>query len=184
MSELHKRNIENEILDLLDEKAPMSMHQIAEELGIMNSMCVRNLAELVKKGKIVKLQANSSGKAYYLLDKKATFEDISNMHIEVARETVNAKDNYEDLEEKIEKVASNVNSMYANIISIMSIFVCIFALITVNANITLKLTQENMNNVFCGIITMNVFVVICIVSLLIGIRAIIINPLIKKKKDK
>lgn len=66
-------------------------------------------------------------------------------------------------------------------------FVAIFALITVNANITFELTQQNMCNVFWGIIVVNVFVVICIVILLGATRILIINPLLgksKKKKDE
>ena len=184
MSELHQRDIENEILELLKEKAPMSTRQISEELNITSAFCLHNIEKLVEKNQISKLQASNSGKAYYLVNKEATIGDLSNMHIEVAKETVNAKDNYEDLEEKLAKVDRNVNGIYANIISIMSIFVCIFALITVNANIAFKLTQENMNNIFCGIITMNIFVVLCIVVLLISIRILIINPLVKKSENK
>lgn len=91
------------------------------------------------------------------------------------------------MEEKYDEVSKNVNGLYANIISIISVFVAIFALITVNANITFKLTQENVYDVFWGIIEVNIFVVICIVILLVVTRVLIINPLLgknKKKKDK
>ena len=77
--------------------------------------------------------------------------------------------------------------MYQNIISIISVFVAIFALITVNANITFELTKQNMCDVFWGIIVVNVFVVICIMILLVATRIFIINPLLgkgKKKKDE
>lgn len=107
------------------------------------------------------------------------------MHKEIAKETVEVKDTYEELEKKYEKINKNVNGIYANIISIISIFVAIFALITVNANIAFKLTEENMANVFKSIITINIFVVICIIVLLLIVRFVIIEPLLNgTKKDK
>lgn len=105
----------------------------------------------------------------------------------IKEETVNAKDAYDDLAEKYDEVSKNVNGLYANIISIISVFVAIFALITVNANITFELTKQNMCDVFWGIIVVNVFVVICIMILLVATRIFIINPLLgkgKKKKDE
>ena len=109
------------------------------------------------------------------------------MHSEIAKETVNVKDAYEDLKEKYDEVNKNVNGLYANIISVISVFVAIFALITVNANITFELTTKNMYDVFWGIVKINIFVVICIIVLLGATRILIINPLLgknRKKKDK
>ena len=65
-------------------------------------------------------------------------------------------------------------------ISIISVFVAIFALITVNANISFKLTTYNMNEVFWGIIVVNIFVMLCIIALLLAVRLLIINKLTGK----
>ena len=102
----------------------------------------------------------------------------------VKEETVNAKDAYDDLEEKYNEVNKNVNGLYANIISIIAVFVAIFALITVNANITFNLTTQNMYDVFWGIVKINIFVVICIIAMLGATRILIINPLLGKSKKK
>ena len=102
----------------------------------------------------------------------------------VKEETVNAKDAYDDLEEKYNEVNKNINGLYANIISIISVFVAIFALITVNANITFTLTTQNMYDVFWGIVKINIFVVICIIAMLGATRILIINPLLGKSKKK
>ena len=182
--QLHERDSESEIFALLNEKAPLSITQIAEELKITRSVCMHRLKALLESGKIVQMRASNSGKSYYIVNKQATVADIGNMHIEIAKETVEAKDAYGELVDKVEKIDSNVNGIYANIISIMSIFVCIFALITVNANISFELTQENMQNVFKGIVVVNISVVVCIVALLVGVKLILIKPLEAKRKNK
>ena len=101
-----------------------------------------------------------------------------------AKDTIDARDSYEDLSNDMAKMKENVNGLYANLISIIAVFVAIFALITVNANIAFELTKENMCDVFRGIIAVNIFVVVCIIALLIATRLIIINPIINGKKKK
>lgn len=178
------KSAEERILDLLNEKAPMTIRKIAEETAMPHSTCARVLAKLCEEDKIVKIQGSSSGRTYYLVNREATFADVSNMHIEIAKDTIDARDSYEDLSNEMVSIQENVNGLYANLISIISVFVAIFALITVNANIAFKLTESNMHNVFCGIIAINIFVVICIIVLLLATKLIIINPMIKGKKKK
>lgn len=175
-----------EIEELLKESGPLTQKQIADTLNVSVMSCRSQLQKLVDEGKVTQVSSRNK-RMYYFINKTATFGDVANMHSEIAKETVNVKDTYEDLKENYDEVNKNVNGLYANMISIISVFVAIFALITVNANITFELTQQNMCNVFWGIIVVNVFVVICIVILLGATRILIINPLLgksKKKKDE
>ena len=181
---LQMKSAEERILDLLNEKAPMTIIRIAEETSMSRSTCARVLAKLCEEDKIVKIQGSSSGRAYYLVNREATVADVSNMHIEIAKDTIDARDSYEDLSNDMVKMKENVNGLYANLISIIAVFVAIFALITVNANITFELTKENMCDVFRGIIVVNIFVVACIIALLIATKLIIINPIINGKKKE
>lgn len=178
------KSIEEKILDLLNEKSPMPLKEIANVAGVSYATCARVLAKLCQEDKIVEIQGSTSRKMYYIPNRQATYEDISNMHIEMAKDTVDAKDSYEDLSKEMTAMRENINGLYANLISIISVFVAIFALITVNANIAFKLTKENMCGVFSGIIAANIFVVVCIIALLVATRLIIINPIIKGKKKK
>lgn len=178
------KSTEEKILDLLNEKSPMQLKEIANVAGITNAACARVLAKLCQEDKIVEIQGSASRRMYYIPNRKATYKDISNMHIEIAKDTVDAKDSYEDLSNDMAKMKENVNGLYANLISIIAVFVAIFALITVNANIAFTLTKENMCGIFSGIIVVNIFVVVCIIALLIATRLIIINPIIKGKKKK
>lgn len=178
------KSAEEKVLEILNEKAPITIKKIAEETAMSYSTCARILTKLCEEDKIVKIQGSSSGRAYYLVNRQATFNDVSNMHIEIAKDTIDAKDSYEDLSNEMENMKENINGLYANLISIIAVFVAIFALVTVNANIAFKLTESNMHNVFCGIIAINIFVVICIIVLLLATKLIIINPMIKRKKKK
>lgn len=81
------------------------------------------------------------------------------------------------VEKQVKSAVMDIKKLYADLIGIVSIFVAIFALITVNANIAFKLTTANMNEIFCGIIVMNVFVVLCIIALLGAVRKLIIDKL-------
>lgn len=81
------------------------------------------------------------------------------------------------VEKQVKSAVMDIKKLYADLIGIVSIFVAIFALITVNANIAFKLTTANMNEIFWGIIVMNVFVVLCIIALLGAVRKLIIDKL-------
>lgn len=177
-------NIKKEIQHLLNTNPPMTMKSISDELRITRGMAVRCVRDLVDQGIISEFEAENSGKKYYYIEEEMSNKDVSDMRKVVTEETINVKDTYNDLTEKYEKVSKNVNGLYANIISIIAVFVAIFALITVNANITFDLTTQNTYDVFWGIVKINVFVVICIIAMLGATRILIINPLIKEKKKK
>ena len=72
------KSAEERILDLLNEKAPMTIRKIAEETSMPHSTCARVLAKLCEEDKIVKIQGSSSGRAYYLVNRDATVADVSN----------------------------------------------------------------------------------------------------------
>lgn len=162
----------------------MRWTNISEELGITKATCLTCLNDLIDKKIVYSFKTKNGRKTYYSIEEHTTVNDIENMRKVVKEETVNAKDAYDDLEEKYNEVNKNINGLYANIISIISVFVAIFALITVNANITFTLTTQNMYDVFWGIVKINIFVVICIIAMLGATRILIINPLLGKSKKK
>lgn len=188
---MEEKRLNDRIIDFLENSpSPMTLESISDEFLITQSRAKRSLDELRAGGKIIEYipQNKNSGRKYYTVkvEKIGNIAETVANDIEkaVVQETVNVRDDYKDLSEKIEIIDKNVNGIYANIISIMSIFVAIFALITVNANIAFELTQQNLYDVFWGIVKINVFVVICITVLLLAVRIIIINPLIGKKRGR
>lgn len=188
---MQEKNINEQILSFLeDSTSPMTLESIADAFIIPQNREKRALDELQCGGKVRELspENKNNGRKYYTTTTKkfdCIDENIDN-HLEktIVQETVNVRDDYKDLSEKIEAIDKNVNGIYANIISIIAVFVAIFALITVNANIAFELTNVNMRNVFFGIIVVNIFVIACIIALLVATRLIIINPIINGKKKK
>ena len=178
------RDIGEEIQQLLKISPAMTLTNISEQLGISRATCIICLNDLIDKKIVYSFKTKNGRKTYYSIEEHTTVNDIENMRKVVKEETVNAKDAYDDLEEKYNEVNKNINGLYANIISIISVFVAIFALITVNANITFTLTTQNMYDVFWGIVKINIFVVICIIAMLGATRILIINPLLGKSKKK
>lgn len=182
------KNIHEEIIEYLKNSiSPVTAHTISTALGIPTVHIERVLDELQMGGKVKKFTSNKqngTNRVYYAIPDSNVYSNLgdSGDSIEVIQQTVNVKDGYENLSNKIEKIDKNVNGLYANIISIMSIFVGIFALIAVNANIAFEITEENIRDVFLGIICTNIFVVICIIILLLGVKFIIINPLLGKNE--
>lgn len=188
---MQKEDINEQILCFLeDATSPMTLESIADAFVITQNRAKRALDELQAGGKVIVFSPqNKSNARKYYTTKKEKFdckdENGENyLQKSIVQENVNVRDDYKDLLEKIETIDKNVTSIYANIISIISVFVAIFALITVNANIAFELTKENMCDVFRGIIAVNIFVVVCIIALLIATRLIIINPIINGKKKK
>lgn len=171
---------EKKIIEALEECTALSLGGLQRQTGMSMRAVANAVRNLEEKG-IIKRRATQDG-AYYFLA-KMTYGQMQNGAV-LTNAVVNAKVTNEMLEKEIEQVRGEMKSLYANIISLMGIFVSIFALIVVNANITFSLTSENMREVFWGIIVMNVVVVGCILALLIGIRFILVGKLLKKNDNK
>lgn len=177
-----QRKIDDICQFLVEQKRPIAFRDIAEYGNLSQVSTANILQKLESEHKVSKTKTDRS--MYYMANISMEAEDLDNLHTIIQLDTVQAKDDYEIIAEKMEKVEKNVNLLYANIISIIAIFVAIFSLITVNANIAFKVTEENLNGVFQGIIFLNAFVVVCIVILIMAVRIVLINPLIEKKKKR
>ena len=171
---------EKKIVETLEKGTALSLGELQRQSGMPMRVVINTVRSLQDKG-IVKLQGTQNG-AYYFLA-KMTYGQLQTGEV-FSNAVINAKATNEMLEKKVEQVRGEIKSLYANITSLMGIFVSIFALIVVNANITFSLTSENMREVFWGIIVMNVVVVVCILALLIGIRFILVGKLLKKNDNK
>lgn len=171
---------EKKIVEALEKGTALSLGELQRQSGMSRQAVIYAVKRLNANG-IVKQQGTQNG-AYYFLA-KMTYGQFQTGEV-FSNAVINAKATNEILEKKVEQVRGEMKSLYANIISLMGIFVSIFALIVVNANITFSLTSENMREVFWGIIVMNVVVVVCILALLIGIRFILVGKLLKKNDDK
>lgn len=183
---MNSKSLHEQIMNLFDTiKCPLTLTTISNSLNYSHASTIRTLQELIKAGKVKELTPeNNSAEKYYmptdplfLSTSSPNHESVTLKNIE--QKLVNTLSKYNELSKEIENSQKQLKSIYANIISIMSIFVSIFALITVNGNIVFSITQENLTNYISGIILVNIFVIICIISLLLAIKFLIINGLNK-----
>lgn len=93
------------------------------------------------------------------------------------------QEKHDALDSTVKSTRKDLGELYANILTIMGIFVAVFAFIAVNSNITFQLTQENQVDVFWGIVKINIFVAVCIIALVISLKLFVIKPLLGNKKD-
>ena len=150
--------------DKTDEKVKMSFEKLYDHVMLE---CDRNLY-------IYKIRDEISEKQIELSKQQNI---ISEKQDELSGKQDDLIETQDEVKEQVESAIKDIRKLYADLIGIVSIFVAIFALITVNANIAFKLTTTNMNEIFFGIIAMNIFVVICIVILLYAVRKMIIDKL-------
>lgn len=154
---------------------PASAREIAEATGLSNTAVIVSLEKLinsgiietVKSGTAVYFQMSSSGKSIQEKNLDKRFVELD--------EALNEK--IIKHAQRIERIEKETEHIYANMISIMGVFVAIFALIVINANaVAGTISQEkNICNALLKLIVLNLPVVICIIVLLVGIRFIILR---------
>jgi hypothetical protein len=154
---------------------PVLAKEIAEELATTMASVLRALNRLASSEQIGKIQTQS--RTYYFIQTHTTVSDIDTMNNIVAKATVNAVDANEDLKEDIKNVQGKIDQIYLSIISLMGIFVAIFALITVNINLVYKVAISPNKDAVITSIIINVSAIFMIAVLLLLMRWLIINPL-------
>lgn len=172
-----EKTIQEKILNLLRELSPLTLEELAEILTVHIDVIKRELNSLIKQEMVYQ-----DGEGFYA-NTRYRLENIDELQKETKEINEAYKKELKRLKKRSSEIEYKINNIYLNLISLMSIFVAIFSLIVTNANITFKLTQENMSEVFEGIIITNLFIVLCIIILLIGIRVLIINFLRKPPKE-
>lgn len=188
------RELDKKILSLInEEKLPQSQEEISNYLGYTRAAVINSLKKLEDLG-YIKRAGNSKTRQYYITVKAFNRLDPKNLE-RIDKEfndiTADTKDNYQNIKEKTEELErqminfeDKMNLFYVNIISIMAVFVAIFALI----NINIKVVADVATNLSCiAIITcliINVSAIITIGFLLLLIKWIIILPLTHNEGKK
>lgn len=181
------RDIEKKILSLINSGVmPQSIAEIGEQLEISRSAVSLALKNLEEQGLITRV-GNSKTRQYYIpvkALKKIDVESLEQIDKEINNITADAKDQYEDIREKTEHLEKRMkefdgkmNQFYVNIISIMAVFVAIFALININIKIVADVaTTISWGAVgTCAIIDGSALILISI--MLVLLKILIISPL-------
>lgn len=195
---------EEKVLELIECKGRITIKEISEELGIGIITANRIVYGLMAKGEIREV-STSRGKSYALSLKNSKVlkndvnpeidgnmggnkgkdtEDSRESNIYKIEDSIyKAEDNAHNVEEEIDRVKEQVGRIYVDLISLMSIFVAVFSLISVNSNIVMKITEENIHNVILTTAIVNISVCACLCLFVLLIRLIVFIP-IKEKKIK
>ena len=181
------REIDKKILSLISSDVmPQSLAEIGEQLQISRTTVSMSLKKLEEEGLITRA-GNSKTRQYYIPVKalrKIDPDNLEQIDKEISNISADAKDQYEDIREKTENLEKRMkefdgkmNQFYVNIISIMAVFVAIFALININVKIVADVaTTISWDAVItCGIIDVSAVVIIW--AMLFILKKLIINPL-------
>ena len=155
--------------------APVSMRQIAEATGYSLAITSRALAKLVSQGVLERV--GSGNTRYYQIrtaQKSKEEIDLETRFVELS-EALDEKIARHD--RRIERIEKETEHLYTNMISIMGVFVAIFALIVINANAVAGTISEDAKicDALLKLVVLNVPVVFCIIALLVGVRFIILR---------
>ena len=170
---------------------PVTASEISEAANLSRPTTLNALKILVENGRL-EVIANTARRYYrirednktkeedYLEEKFARLDSALNERIEQHNQRILRH------EKRILQVEKNTSHFYGDMISIMGIFVAIFALIVINTNAIAGAfsAQNSLWENFLTLFVLNVPAVICILALLCGIRWIILRDFKTKPKDK
>lgn len=179
-------SFEEKILKLMEiYDRPVTATEITKEFDTSRKYVYDGLAGLLEKGKIVKVPDKNNKYTYYALNTNSNHYEnaLSQKYISL---TEGLEEKYKKIEIRNEELEKRINSLYANILTLMGIFVALFALIVVNVQAinTFVASLDSVKEMFLFALLLNIPLVISIVILLIVSRLVIKSLDFKKtKKD-
>ena len=160
---------------------PVTIQEVAYELGIHLHIANNAFRELLNKGNIIAFTpANSRNKYYAVANSKEAIEQtLAQKYVDLIEPL---EQQFEEVKQEQEKLNSQLHGIYAQIITLMGIFVAIFALIIINVNAIGEFTSTIANpwELCKTLAILNIPLVISLTILTLLIRLVITPP--KKKK--
>jgi predicted transcriptional regulator len=176
-------NSVNDILEWVKEaNRPVSAKEISDALNITRASTIRALSILQKEGKVISSSGNETFKggvrqvSFYTV---ATTEDAINkvkqIEVNIAAEQ---QEKINMMETRLKEVEEKEKKFYSEIVSIMGVFVAIFALIITNVEILQESIVSKMSTCELAekIIIIDGSMILSIMILLLMVRWIINTP--------
>lgn len=167
------------IIDYLKENEKATQLELRNNLSISQAIVSDILKRLIDENIVERVPTNRN--TYYILKEGLTAEKYDNLSSEIKKRVILVEESMENVKEQVDNANQNINKIYIDIISLMSVFVAIIALIITNADIVLKITESNIKNYLLDIVLVNLSVCICLAIFVVLIRFIVLKPLSKKK---
>ena len=180
---------------------PVRLNEIAEATGYTQPAALVFVKRLISQGRIIEGQdyiiTGQYRRAYKMYSAVKEQKGVPDALKEQYREfekgmlqkyTEFSAEVHEEVKEirQISQKANQVSKkLYADIITLMGIFVSIFSLVIINIQaIQGIIDSKNVWSSLLRMLLINVPLLVTIIVLLISVRLIIINPLLGRKKDK
>ena len=157
---------------------PVTVSEIATELGVSRPMVIHQLQSLLKKGNIVKYTSQDGIQQYYSPTVSKTGLDavLSQKYADIAG---SLEKQYADIKAENDNLRQQIDKLYANILTLMGIFVSIFSLIIINVDAigSFMMNVDNSDVLFRTLIKLNVPLVTAIVVLILLIKFLFLTKL-------
>ena len=157
---------------------PVTVSEIATELGVSRPMVIHQLQSLLKKGNIVEYTSNGGKQRYYTptLSKTGLDAVLSQKYADIAG---SLEKQYADIKAENDNLRQQIDKLYANILTLMGIFVSIFSLIIINVDAigSFMMNVDNSDVLFRTLIKLNVPLVTAIVVLILLIKFLFLTKL-------
>lgn len=176
-------DIEDKILQVVTKlNRPVTIQEVAYELGISVKIATQAFRNLVSNGDVIVFSpANSTNKYYAPLNSNETTDQMLAQKYVDLIEPLEKK--FEQVKQEQEKLSSQLHGVYAQIITLMGIFVAIFALIIINVNAIGEFASTIADpwELCKALAILNIPLVISLVILTLLIRLVIKPP---KRKNR
>ena len=154
---------------------PVTISEIAEASNLSRAVTMNALRALIDNGRIEVIR--SENRPYYRIKDANKPKAEADLEEKFAQLDSALNEKIGQISERIQRLEKETAHIYANLISIMGVFVAIFALIVINANAVAGTIsqEEKICYALFKLIVLNLPVVACIIALLLGIRLIILR---------
>ena len=158
----------------------VTISEIAFELSVPIKVATRYFQSLLQKGNIVEYTSNGGKQRYYTptLSKTGLDAVLSQKYADIAG---SLEKQYADIKAENDNLRQQIDKLYANILTLMGIFVSIFSLIIINVDAigSFMMNVDNSDVLFRTLIKLNVPLVIAIAVLILLIRFLLLTKLKK-----
>lgn len=169
------------ILDFIKKNERVTIKDIMEKCAISKPVAHNCVRELLEDGKIIEI---GTSRGIYYTTSEMTEGQLNNLSIESKRITFKAQDDMKNVAEEVDSLKDQISKIYADFISLMSILVAVFSLVSVNANIIAAIANKCVCHIVITTVIVSVSVSLCMFIFILLIRWIVLKPIKQRNQSK
>lgn len=160
---------------------PITIREISDELDLPSMITKDILDSLLEKGNIVAFSSERGKYQYYasVSSKEGINALFAQKYADIAG---GLESQYKEVKEENEKLKKQIDALYANILTLMGIFIAIFALIVINieaiGNFVSKI--QSSDELYWALLKINIPLLVSLVVLILLIKWLLLPKSSKK----